>query len=46
MDDLGASNSPRALLAFSQSWLMSVGGVPQLGPGVLAMGREGGGDFL
>ena len=39
VDDLMASSSLRALLAFSQSWLVSVGGVPQLGSGVLAMGE-------
>ena len=39
MDDLVASSSPRALLAFSQRWFASAGGVPLLGPGVSAMGE-------
>ena len=39
IDDLVASSSPRALLAFSQRRLASVGGVPWLGPGVMAMGE-------
>ena len=39
MDYLLASSSPRALLAFSQRWPASSGGVPVLGPGVLAMGE-------
>ena len=46
VDDLVASSLPRAFLAFSQRWLASVGGVLQLGPGVLAYGRDCGGDFL
>ena len=33
-----ASSSSRALLAFSQSWPMSVGGVTLLDLGVMAMG--------
>ena len=39
MDDLVASHSSRALLAFSQSWSMSVGRVMLLDPGVTAMGE-------
>ena len=39
MDDLVASSYPRALLAFSQRWFASAGGVPPLGPGVLAVGE-------
>ena len=39
IDDLVASSSSRALLAFSQRWLASAGGVPLLDPGVLAMGE-------
>ena len=39
MDDLVASSSSRALLAFSQSWPTSVGGVTLLDPGVAAMGE-------
>ena len=43
VDDLVASSSPRALLAFSQGWLASGGRVPLLGSGVLAMGEMVGG---
>ena len=39
MDDLVASSSPRALLAFSWRWPTSLGGVPLLGLGVSAMGE-------
>ena len=39
MDDLVASSSSRALLAFSQRWIASVGWVLLLGPGVSAMGE-------
>ena len=39
MDDLLASSSSRALLSFSQRWLTSMGGVPLLDSGVLAMGE-------
>ena len=39
MDDVVTSSSPRALLAFSQRWLASAGGVPLLGPGASAMGE-------
>ena len=39
MEDLVASSSSRALLAFSQRWLASAGGVLLLDPGVSAMGR-------
>ena len=39
MNDLVASSSSRALLAFSQSWLASAGGVLLLDPGVMAMGE-------
>ena len=39
MDDLVASSSPRALLAFSLRWLAPAGGVPLLGPGASAMGE-------
>ena len=39
MDDLVASSSSRALLAFSQSWHMSVGGVMLLDLGVTAKGE-------
>ena len=45
MDDLVASSSSRALLAFSQSWPASAGGVMLLDLGVTAMGRDGGGDL-
>ena len=38
MEDLVASSSPRPLLASFQRW--AVGGVPPLGPGVLAIGEE------
>ena len=38
MDDQVASSSSRALLAFSQGWLTSAGGVLLLDPGVSAMG--------
>ena len=39
MDDLVASRSPRAWLPSSQRWSASVGGVPPLGPSVLALGE-------
>ena len=39
MDDLVASSSSRALLAFSQSWPMSAGGVMLLDLGVTAVGE-------
>ena len=39
MDDLVASSSTRALLAFSQSWPTSVGGVMLLDHGATAMGE-------
>ena len=39
MDGLVASSSPRALLAFSWRWLVSVGGVAPLGPGVSTVGE-------
>ena len=39
MDDLVASSSPRAFLAFSQRQPVSLGGVLLLGPGVSAMGK-------
>ena len=39
MDDLVASSSSRALLAFSQSWPTSAGGVTLLDLGVMAMGE-------
>ena len=39
MDDLVASISPRALLVSSQRWPVSLGGVPPLGPSVLAVGE-------
>ena len=38
MDDLVATSPPRALLASSQRWPVSVGGALLLGPGVLAVG--------
>ena len=39
MDDLVASISSQALLAFSRSWPMAAGGVLLLDPGVMAMGE-------
>ena len=39
MDDLVASSPSRSLLAFSQSWPASVGGVMLLDPRVTAMGE-------
>ena len=46
MDDLVASSSFKALLAFSQSSAASVGGVMLLDLVVAAMGRDGGRDSL
>ena len=43
MDDLVASSSSRALLAFSQSWHASAGGVMLLDLGITAMGEMVGG---
>ena len=40
MDDLVASSPPRALLASSQRWPVSVGGALPLGPGVSSGGEE------
>ena len=39
MDNFIASSPPRALLASSHRWPVSVEGVPLMGPGVLAVGQ-------
>ena len=46
MDDLVTSSPPRALLASSQRWPASLGGVPLAGSCCLGCGRGGSGNFL